>query len=50
MLDLTDIDPNGELEVDQPLRMVFRIKEFDTKRGFRRYFWKATPDSKQEGA
>jgi hydroxymethylglutaryl-CoA synthase len=23
--------------------MVFRIKDFDPKRGFRRYFWKATP-------
>ena len=50
MLDLTDVDPNSELEVGQPLRMVFRIKEFDTKRGFRRYFWKATPDTEQEGA
>jgi hypothetical protein len=24
--------------------MVFRIKEVDEKRGFVRYFWKATPD------
>jgi hypothetical protein len=24
--------------------MVFRIKEDDERRGFRRYFWKATPD------
>jgi hypothetical protein len=23
---------------------VFRIKEVDEKRGFVRYFWKATPD------
>ena len=45
-----DVDPNSELKVGQPLRMVFRIKEFDTKRGFRRYFWKATPDTEQEGA
>ena len=50
MLDLTDIDTNSDLEVGQSLRMVFRIKEFDTKRGFRRYFWKATPDTEQEGA
>ena len=50
MLDLTDVDPNSELKVGQPLRMVFRIKEFDTKRGFRRYFWKATPNTEQEGA
>ncbi len=33
----------GELAVGLPLRMVYRIKEFDSKRGFRRYFWKATP-------
>jgi len=25
------------------VRMVFRIKDFDDKRGFRRYFWKAVP-------
>lgn len=47
MLDLTDVDPTDELQVGQPLRMVFRIKEFDTKRGFRRYFWKATPVTEQ---
>ena len=33
----------GELAVGLPLRMVYRIKDFDSKRGFRRYFWKATP-------
>lgn len=33
----------GELQVGLPLRMVYRVKEFDAKRGFRRYFWKATP-------
>jgi hypothetical protein len=25
------------------MRMVFRIRDFDTQRGFRRYHWKATP-------
>jgi len=50
MLDVTDVDPDVGLEVGQPLRMMFRIKEFDTKRGFRRYFWKATPVTTQEGA
>jgi hypothetical protein len=25
------------------MRMVFRIKDFDERRGFRRYFWKAAP-------
>ena len=43
LLDITDVDNDSPLQVGQPLRMVFRIKEFDTKRGFRRYFWKATP-------
>lgn len=33
----------GELTVGMPLRMVYRVKEFDRQRGFRRYFWKATP-------
>jgi hypothetical protein len=37
----TDVD---ELAVGVPLRMVYRIKDFDRNRGFRRYFWKATPD------
>ncbi len=36
----TDVD---ELRVGLPLRMVYRVKDFDAKRGFRRYFWKATP-------
>ena len=43
MLDLADIDPGAELEVGQKMRMVFRVKDYDTNRGFRRYFWKATP-------
>ncbi len=36
----TDVD---ELHVGLPLRMVYRVKDFDALRGFRRYFWKATP-------
>jgi 3-hydroxy-3-methylglutaryl CoA synthase len=32
----------GELKVDMPVRFVFRIKDFDRMRAFRRYFWKAT--------
>ena len=43
MMDLADIDPDSELQVGQPMRMVFRVKDYDTNRGFRRYFWKATP-------
>ena len=47
MMDLADIDPGTELHVGQPMRMVFRIKDYDTTRGFRRYFWKATPAATQ---
>ena len=36
------VDASG-LKIGTPLRMVFRIKDIDRKRGFRRYFWKATP-------
>ena len=42
LMEFADTDPD-ELRVGLPLRMVFRIKEFDRMRGFRRYFWKATP-------
>jgi uncharacterized OB-fold protein len=43
LMEFTDADV-GELVVGLPLRMVYRVKEFDRNRGFRRYFWKATPD------
>ncbi len=42
LMEFTDTDV-GELAVGLPLRMVYRVKEFDRNRGFRRYFWKATP-------
>jgi 3-hydroxy-3-methylglutaryl CoA synthase len=42
MIDFTDIDAE-RLQVGQPMRMMFRIKDIDTSRGFRRYFWKAAP-------
>ena len=42
MMDFTDIDEEA-LAVGQPMRMMFRIKDFDAQRGFRRYFWKAAP-------
>lgn len=42
LMEFTDTD-EGELRPGLPVRMVFRIKEFDHKRGFRRYFWKAIP-------
>lgn len=47
MIDFADIEPGSdsapELEPGAPMRMVFRIKDIDPRRGFRRYFWKAAP-------
>ena len=42
MIDFTDIDAEA-LKVGQPMQMMFRIKDIDTSRGFRRYYWKAAP-------
>lgn len=42
MMDFTDVAP-GTVDVDMPMRMMFRVKDYDEKRGFRRYFWKAAP-------
>lgn len=43
MMDITDVEP-GEVDSGLPVRMVFRIKDVDERRGFVRYFWKAAPD------
>ncbi len=40
-MEFTDIEP-GELKVNDAMRFVYRIKDEDRMRGFRRYFWKAT--------
>ena len=48
MIDFTDIDAE-QLAVGQPMRMMFRIKDIDTQRGFRRYFWKAAPATPKAG-
>ncbi len=48
MMDFTDIDAEA-LSVGQPMRMMFRIKDIDQQRGFRRYFWKAAPAASTEG-
>ena len=49
MSDITDVDVGG-VEVGMPMRMMFRVKEFDNQRGFTRYFWKAAPDfTKEDG-
>jgi 3-hydroxy-3-methylglutaryl CoA synthase/uncharacterized OB-fold protein len=42
LMEFADATPD-EIAVGTPLRMVYRIKDFDPKRGFRRYFWKASP-------
>lgn len=42
MMDFTDVEAD-KLAVGMPMRMMFRIKDIDAQRGFRRYFWKATP-------
>ncbi len=41
LMEATDVEA-GELRVDDAVRFVFRIKDDDRMRGFRRYFWKAT--------
>lgn len=42
MMEFADFE-SGELQVGTPVRMVFRIKNIDEQRGFRRYFWKPAP-------
>jgi uncharacterized OB-fold protein len=42
LMDFTDIEP-GEVQAGSAMEMVFRIKDFDERRDFTRYFWKATP-------
>jgi 3-hydroxy-3-methylglutaryl CoA synthase len=42
MADITDIE-QGQIDSGSKVRMAFRIKDIDEKRGFRRYFWKAVP-------
>jgi 3-hydroxy-3-methylglutaryl CoA synthase len=42
MSDITDVD-QGQIDSGHKVRMAFRVKEFDDKRGFKRYFWKAVP-------
>jgi len=49
MADMTDVAP-GEVAVGMPVRMVFRRRAVDDRRGFIKYFWKATPDHTAEDA
>lgn len=48
MMDFTDID-EADLAVGRSMKMMFRIKDIDTQRGFRRYFWKAAPAASGRG-
>lgn len=41
LMEFTDCEPD-QVAVGVPLKMVFRIKDSDKQRGFKRYFWKAT--------
>lgn len=40
LMEFTDLE-SGELAVGDAVRFEFRVKDVDTMRGFRRYFWKA---------
>ncbi len=42
MMEFTDAAA-GEIEVGMPVELCFRIKDFDDRRQFRRYFWKPFP-------
>jgi len=42
MLEFTYFEP-GQVHVGSAVKLVFRIKDFDPKRHFRRYFWKPAP-------
>ncbi len=42
MTDITDVE-QGQIDSGTKVRMVFRVKDRDEKRGFVRYFWKAVP-------
>ncbi len=42
-VEFADFEP-GEAQVGSRVRFVFRLKDVDRNRGFRRYFWKAAPD------
>jgi 3-hydroxy-3-methylglutaryl CoA synthase len=43
LMEFTDL-AQGEVATGTRMDMVFRIKDLDEKRGFVRYFWKATPE------
>jgi len=44
LMEIVDVGASG-IDVGSRLRNVFRVKEIDRPRGYKRYFWKATPIS-----
>ncbi|PCH63386.1 MAG: 3-hydroxy-3-methylglutaryl CoA synthase, partial [SAR86 cluster bacterium] len=42
MMDFTEVEA-GQIDTGTKMTMCFRIKQLDAQRGFRKYFWKATP-------
>lgn len=40
MVDFTDVEPDT-LDIGAAVRMHFRVREVDSERGFKKYFWKA---------
>jgi uncharacterized OB-fold protein len=42
LMEFTDV-AKGDIASDTDVEMVFRIKDVDDRRGYTRYFWKATP-------
>ena len=42
LMEFTDVS-RGDVQTALEVEMVFRIKDIDDLRGFKRYFWKATP-------
>jgi uncharacterized OB-fold protein len=41
-MDITDVEP-GDVDSGHEMRMAFRVKDWDERRGFTRFFWKAVP-------
>jgi uncharacterized OB-fold protein len=44
LMEIVDVGPNG-LAAGVALKMVYRVKDHDKLRNYKRYFWKATPIS-----
>ena len=44
MVDFTDVD-RASFDVGTPVTMEFRVREVDSQRGFKKYFWKAVPSA-----